>query len=256
MTAPLPRGALAAPVHPPPGPRPARLPLMRKVEVACLLPDGREAEVGRLVPALPAFEQAFAGFARGTVLASDRGPVAVEDLWPGDRLKVAPHRWETLLWRGSTMVVPDGARGLQDPAMTRLTRVAADALGIARPAQDVLLGPHGRVAHRGPGVRALTGRDAAFVPAADLVDGEGVAAVAPQAPVQVFHLGLAGHERLLAAGLEVESCHPGPLHALGLRGELLDLYLSCFPHLADLGGFGPPDLPRLRLRDLDLFDVA
>jgi hypothetical protein len=74
--------------------------------------------------------------------------------------------------------------------------------------------------------------------------------------VPVFHLGFAAHQRLVANGVEVESFHPGPQHRIGLRGDLLDIYLSCFPHQSDLAAFGPPCLPRLRLPDLDLFAVA
>lgn len=255
---PLARGqrppALAAPgsAHDVRPRRPA--PLLRKVEIACVLPSGEVHEAARLVPALPAFEDAFAALARGTMLPTDRGPVAVEDLWPGLRVRVADGAMRRLLWRGSTMVVPQ-APG-QDPGMGRLTRIAADALGIARPEHDLVLGPRARVVHRGPAVRALTGREAAFVLASDLADGDGVVSILPAAPVQVFHLGFAAHERLVANGVEVESHHPGPAVGLGLSGDLLDLWLSCFPHMADLAAFGLQALPRLRLHDLDLVDVA
>ena len=248
---PLPAPLRAGPAQVPSEVRPAKTPvLMRKVDVACMMPDGRIDEASRLVPALPAFEEAFAAFARGTLFSTDRGLQAVEDLWPGMRVKVANGSMQTLLWRGATMIVPAGQG--QDPAMTRLTRIAADALGIARPMHDLIFGPLARMVHRGRGVRLATGEDAILVPASDLVDGDNIVEIRPASPVQVFHLGFADHERLLAHGVEVESQHPGPAHTFALRGDLLALWLSCFPHRTDLADFGPLTLPRYRLHDLDL----
>jgi len=232
--------------------------VVRPVEIACL-PAGRAGTAdiqvfSRAVPAVPAFLDAFTAFATGTLFQTERGLVAVEDLWPGDRLRTVDDGFQTLLWRGMTHILPR-APG-QTPAMSRLTRISADALGIARPMSDLVLGPSARIAHRAPEIAARTGKSAAFVPARDLVDGVQVIDLTPPSPVPVFHLALASHARLLASGVEVESYHPGPLHAAGLRRELVPLFLSCFPHVTDLAGFGEPLLPRLTLADLELFRVA
>jgi hypothetical protein len=230
------------------------MPLMRKVEVACLGSNGNVTDAARLVPAVPVFEDAFSAFARGTLLQTDRGLVAIEDLWPGDQVRSVGNGFQTLLWRGSTMIVPH-AQG-QDATMGRLTRIAADALGIARPMHDLVLGPRARMAHRAPGIRAMTGKEIALIPARDFIDGNNVIELTPPTAVPVFHLAFAGHECIIANGVEMESYHPGPAHAMGLRHDLLDLFLSCFPHLNSVEDFGLPVLPRLRLTDLDLFNVA
>ncbi len=229
---------------------------MRKVEIAHLCPrnPGDTAEFTRIVPAIHAFDEAFAAFARGTLLATARGLVAVEDLWPGDSVRTADAGFQPLLWRGST-VVTGAARG-QEPGMGALTRIAADALGITRPMPDLILGPRAHLSHRSAGVRKLTGAEAAFVPARDFLDGVNIVELAPQTAVQVYHVGFARQHRLVACGVEVASMHPGALHQFGLRGEMLTLYLSCFPHIQRLEDFGAPAQPRLRLADLDLFDVA
>lgn len=235
--------------------RPQRMmPLMRRIEVVHLSPSHQICDFTRIVPAMPAFEDAFAAFARNSLIQTERGHISVEDLWPGDRIRTVEHGFQPLLWRGMTLVVPQ-AKG-QDPAMGRLTRIAADALGHARPMSDLILGPRARLSHAAPGIRQLTGQDRAFLPARDFIDGINVMELTPPAPVQVFHLGFASHERLLAGGVEVESYHPGPAHALGLRGDLLALYLSCFPHMADMDAFGPMALPRLRMADIDLISAA
>jgi hypothetical protein len=254
-TDPLASHALAQPKTGPLGEAASRrATVLRRVEIAFLTPRGDVDEVGRLVPALPAFEEAFCAFARGTLFPTAQGHVAVEDLWPGMEVRRPDGGTARLLWRGSTMIVP-ASQG-QDPAMTRLTRISAEAMGFGRPFQDLMLGPKARLVNRRPAVRLLTGREAALLPASDLVDGVAVVEVAPPTAVEVFHLAFDRHERLLANGIEVESYHPGPLHSFPLRGEPLAQFLGCFPHRTELACFGEPALPRLRLRDLDLFDAA
>jgi hypothetical protein len=252
---PAPAGMTAAGPAPRTDGRPQRAtPLMRRIEVACLDRGGSVIDFSRVVPAIPVFEDAFCAFARGTLFQTQRGLVAVEDLWPGDGVRTASGGFVPLLWRGTTMIVPH-AEG-QDPTMGRLTRIAADALGIARPMHDLVLGPRARLAHRAPGVRPLTGQDMALVPARDFIDATQVVELVPPAPVQVFHLAFAKHARLVANGVEVESYHPGPAHAMGLRQDMVPLYLSCFPYLDNIADFGPCALPRLRMADLDLYHVA
>ena len=232
------------------------MPLMRKVEIVHLSPTHPNdiVDFTRIVPAIPVFEDAFAAFARGTLLPTDHGEVAVEDLWPGMKIRTVDGGMQTLLWRGAT-VLSSHAKN-QDPAMGQLTRIDADSLGIARPMPDLVLGPRARLAHRAPGIKVLTGHDVAAIPARDFIDGVNIVALTPPTSVQVYHLGLAKPHRLVANGVEVESYHPGPAHLVNLRGEMLDLFLSCFPHIRTIEDFGAPLMPRLRLNDLDLFDVA
>lgn len=227
---------------------------MRRVEVACLSPSGEVIESPRLIPALPAFEAPFAAFTRATFVTTTRGLTAVGDLWPGDQVRTVENGFQTLLWKGTTQLVPH-ARG-QDPAMGRLTRIASDGLGIARPMGDLVLGPSARITHRSPVVEKLTGQDMALISARDFVDGFSILEITPPAPVEICHLAFANHEIIVANGVEVESYHPGPVHNLGLRPEYMDLFLSCFPHLDSYGDWGLPAHPRLQRSDLDLTRVA
>lgn len=244
-----------APARPVPTPEAdRRAPLMRRVEVAWLSASGEVREASRLVPALAPFEEAFAAFARGTLFATDRGYAAVEDLWPGMRVRVAGGSLRTLLWRGSLLVGGSGSDRVS-PEMTRLTRVSSGALGAGRPFPDLLLGPHARVVRRTSAPWAQMG-GAALVPAARLVDGEGIVTVAPASPVEVFHLGFAGHERLEAQGVAVGSQHPAGLARQRLAPALLDLWLSCFPHRRSLADWGPPALPCPPMTDAGLPDEA
>lgn len=243
-------GNIAAPI----GRAQRAMPLMRKVEIVYLNPRNEIVDGSRLVPAVPVFEDAFAAFARGTLLQTERGLVAIEDLWPGDRVRTVSNSFQTLLWRGSTMIVPH-AQG-QEVTMGRLTRIAADALGIARPMHDLVLGPRARLVYRAPGIRALTGKENALIPARDFIDGNNIIELTPPGAVPVYHIAFEAHECVIANGVEVESYNPGPAHAMGLRPDLVTLFLSCFPHLNSVEEFGLTAFPRLRLHDLGLFNVA
>ena len=228
--------------------------MMRLVQILSLAREGEIEEQRRLLPALPAFEEAFSAFARGTLFPTDHGQVAVEDLLPGDRIRTVDHGLLPLLWKGSTLIVPNVRS--QDPMMGRLTRIAADALGEARPMPDLILGPRGRIVHRAPGLRALTGSDEVLVHAREFVDGVNIVALSPAAPVQTFHLGFEAHVRLAVHGLDCESFHPGKGGPAGLPLETLALFLSCFPHIRTLASFGEPMMPRLGREEAGLLDVA
>ena len=226
--------------------------LMRRLEILTLCPHrhGDIVETIRLVPALPIFEEAVAVFAHSAQLPTERGLVAVEDLLPGDRVKTVDRGFRTLLWRGATTLVANVAG--QSPEMGRLTRISADALGIARPMHDLVLGPMAHLVRQGAAIERLTGHRIAAIPARDMIDGTGVTELAPPSAVRVFHLGFERHERLVANGVEIESYHPGPTQLARLAPEHRALFLSCFPHLDQIEDFGPPALPRLRLADLDM----
>ena len=232
------------------------MPLMRKVEIvhqSAQFP-GDIDDVTRIIPARSTFEDCFSAFARGTLFTTERGAVAVEDLLPGDRIKTVDAGFQPLMWRGST-VLSSTAKG-QEHGMGRLTRIAADSLGIARPMPDLVLGPRARLSHRANGIKTLTGSESALVLARDFIDSVNIVELTPPTTVPVYHLGFERHHLLLANGVEVESMHPGLPHTLGLRGEILDLFMSCFPHKRELDDFGPAIMPRLRLQDLDIFDAA
>ena len=229
-------------------------PLLRTYEVVHLGENGNLESFSRLAPAHPAFEDAFAAFARGTLFETPRGPVAIEDLLPGDEIRTLESGFQPVVWRGATTLVAE-APGQSAP-MGRLTRIAADGLGIARPMPDLVLDPTARIFDGGPAAQKLACNAGAFIPARDHIDGVSVIELTPISAVQVFHLGLPRQHRILAHGVELESQHPGSLHLLGLRGEMLRLYLSLFPHIADFSALSPLRYPRLRLTDMTMAGVG
>ena len=234
--------------------RPQRAQLMRRYEVVHLLPNGDIDDFNRVAPAHRAFEDSFGSLARGAILKTNRGLVSVEDILPGDQVKTVTNGFQTVKWRGAITLVPNA--GGQDPRMGKLIRVSSDSLGIGRPMSDLMLGPSARLYHRSPTLQRVTGHEAAFVPAADFIDGVNIVEVQPQAPVRVFQLGFDAHERITANGVEVDSHNPGARHELGLRGDMLELYMELFPHVERVEHFGMLMHPRLSMHDLDFGVVA
>ncbi|WP_158547463.1 Hint domain-containing protein [Rhodovulum sp. 12E13] len=241
-------------------------PLTRRYDIRALAGDGSLDEFTRVAPATPVFEDAFAALARGTLVATAEGPVAVEDLVPGMMIETVNAGPQPLLWVGAMTVYPD-MRGLGPGAApggleaASLTRMSADAFGFGRPAPDLVLGPRARVLYRSAACRDLVGAAEAFAPARAFVDGDGAIRVTPVSPVRVFHLAFHGQQVIRANGMEVESYHPGADPASMMTRETLELFLALFPHIdpaADdgTGGFGPLSVPRLTAFELDSLRAA
>lgn len=221
-------------------------PLTRMVEGQWLTHDGEVRDFTRLAPATALFDEAFSAVARGSLIETPNGPVAVEDLLPGDRV-ITDIGAQPLLWVGRMMVFP----GLRNAGSTGLIRLTVDSLGYARPAQDLLLADHARIVHKTARCRDLVGQDSALAPARAFVDGLGVIPVTPPSPVLLFQLGFKGHRSYIANGIRLESVHPGQTAADIVEPAMLTLFLSFFPHLKTVEDFGPLVLPRLTTHEVE-----
>lgn len=204
--------------------RPQRaMPLTRTYEVAYLSQDNTLCDATRIAPLVPAFEEAFSAFARGTLISTPGGPVAIEDLFPGDMVTTGTGP-QPLRWRGSISLVPDRARNAP------LSRIPADSFGPQRPSDNLLLSDSARIF-------ASKTTSSMSSPSA-WRDGETAIEVRPVAAVPLYHLVLDRQEVLQANDLEVASYHPDHSAYARPAGNLAQLFLGMFPHLKDIGGFG------------------
>ncbi|NNE81059.1 MAG: hypothetical protein HKN18_12395 [Silicimonas sp.] len=233
-----------------PAPRPVTMPqarVTRRFQTEWLADDDVQSAV-QSAPAFPAFEKAFGAFTHGVLIQTTDGPVAVEDLLPGMHLECAGGHVSRLMWKGSITLVP-GAPSLSDEP-DKLYRVMPDAFGLGRPLQDQTFGPHARRLDRDAKIRAAIGSEAALVPLSAMSDGFSVVEVNPVSATQVYHLVCETHQNILAAGLEVESFHPGPETPISLPEEMLQLFMRFFPHMTSIRDFGRLAAPRLSADDL------
>lgn len=224
--------------------RPARTPVLtRRYEIQYLAANGDIEAETRLAPALAPFEEAFSAFARGTLIATDQGAVAVEDLVPGMHVMTGDTHSEEVVWIGSMTMFPP--RAVPDAEPTTLTRITVDAFGVGRPMPDLVLGPRARLMLRDNRCLAQTGCATVYAPARAFVDGVMIIEVSPVAPVTMYNIVLRRHGTIRAAGLEMESYHPGAGMADVLDPQMAQLFLALFPHLRSFAEFGPMAHPRL-----------
>ncbi len=249
-TSPAQSGRIASPS----GQLPRSKPLMRKYEVAHLTPSQNIADFTKIAPAMPVFEDAFAAFGRGAIFQTKNGPMAVEDLLPGDEIMTTDQGYQTLMWHGKMVIAP----GEKNPRaeMGTMTRITADALGYGRPAPDLVLGPAARMLHRSPAGQVLTGVQDVMIPVRDFIDSDQIIELRPIAPVHCYQIGFARHASVNVNGINIETLHPGPAHSLGLGPEMLAHFMQLFPHMRRPADFGPLTAPRLRKADLDLVMAA
>jgi len=206
----------------------------RSFDVAALRTDGSLFIGQDRAPALPLFDSAFSAFARGTLIHTVDGDVAVEDLQPGDMITTASGKPTKLIWIGSTSFVPNSTT----PRM-QLIRIMADSFGQGRPSSFMTVGPAARVLHTPHHMRGDAGSANMLTPVRAFVDGVNVIQVAPPTPIRLFHICLSRHAAIKVAGLTMESFHPGATAMRSVSYALREQFLGMFPQINQTSDFGP-----------------
>lgn len=212
----------------------------RLVEIAALRQDGSRFIEQMTVPALPLFEKAFSAFAHSTILQTETGEMAIEDIQPGDRLWTSAGTAATVMWIGCSHFRLSEAGRSKEP----LVRIMSDTFGEGRPDSFLTLGPSARILQTPPHLRAETSGQVILAPVQEFIDGVNVIEVTPPTSVPLFHLVLDRHASIRAGNLECETFHPGNQCLRAVSHSLRDLFLSMFPHISHASDFGPLAHPR------------
>ena len=219
----------------------------RLVEIAALRQDGSRFIEQMKVPALPLFESAFSAFAHGTLLQTEAGEMAIEDIQPGDRLWTSAGTAATVMWIGcSQFRLSDSG-----PSNTPLVRIMSDTFGEGRPDSFLTLGPSARILQTPAHLRAESSGQVVMASVQEFIDGVNVIEVTPPTSVPLFHLVLDRHASIRAGNLECETFHPGNQNLRAVSHSLRDLFISMFPHISHPSDFGPLAHPRAA-ENLDL----
>lgn len=182
------------------------------------------------IPDVPIFKSAFNAFARGALVQTPRGPVAVEDLLPGMMIETTGGERMRIAWTGSMASDAASCAAPHDC----LYRVTEGSYGLGPGKPDLLLGPGARLMRPGE-VDVKTAR---LQPVVDLADGQQVVRVAPRTAVQLFHLALPSHRLIKVNDVAVESFHPGHAVDMAVADEMFGQFVSLFPHIRTLAEFG------------------
>ncbi|MBO9411083.1 MULTISPECIES: Hint domain-containing protein [unclassified Ruegeria] len=215
---------------------------LRRYEVSALLPNGDISQTRHIAPALPMFEDAFCAFTRGSLIETETGPLAIEDLLPGDTVLTQDGSSQTVLWKGSVTLVPgrEDSRGRTRP----LTRIMADTFGMQKPMSGVIAGPAARLVGTPSHLRHLHGNEAVLTPVHEFQDGMSVVETLPPTPIELFHICLKRHSVIKIDGLQFETYHPGVNAVRMISHSLRSIYLNLFAHADSLNDFGPLLMPR------------
>jgi Hint domain len=132
-------------------------------------------------------------FAKGTLIRTPRGDVAVETLAAGDVVLTASGEMRSVEWTGYRVI---NCRNHVNRAAVLPVRISADAFGPNRPSQDLYLSSGHSVCVD------LVGE--VFIPAGHLINGATIARIEVD-EVSYWHVELDSHDVLLANNLPAES---------------------------------------------------
>jgi hypothetical protein len=214
-------------------------PMTRNIEIAALR-EVKKMHVAQLkAPSIPLFDSALSAFARGSLMSTPNGEIAVEDLLPGEELNTSTGEPAKILWIGSSTFVP----AAPDRRMP-LIRIMADTFGQSRPSSFLTVGPSARLLQTPHHLRGDNNGTRMFTKAEEFVDGVNVIEICPPTLVSMFHICLTRHAAITVGGMEMETFHPGASATRNVSYEMRDLFLSMFPHIAHTSDFGPLAHPR------------
>jgi hypothetical protein len=156
-------------------------------------------------------------FTRDTMIDTDQGAVAVQDLAPGMMVRTRDNGMQPIRWIGMS------------PAFDRAVRIKAGALGNTR---DLVVSPRHRMVLDGWQLKMLFSHDHALVTALELVNDTTIVMDDLKA-VEYYHVMFDAHEVIFAEGAATESFHPDQASMGSMDKAARDEIFALFPELKD-----------------------
>jgi hypothetical protein len=169
-------------------------------------------------------------FVAGTLIETDRGLVAVEDIRPGDLVATRDNGFQPVRWTGSKLVT---AAGLAINPKLRPIRIKAGALGHNTPSSDLLVSPQHRVLVRSKIAQKMFSTDEVLVAAKQLLMLDGIDIAEDMESVEYFHLLFDRHEVVISNGAETESLYTGPEALKSVGKAAQEEIFTLFPELKE-----------------------
>ena len=176
------------------------------------------------------YASALVCFARGTLIETDRGAVAIEDLAKGDLVMTRDNGLQPIRWVGSRVLSSDE---LALNERLRPIRIRAGALGHGLPITDLLVSPQHRVLVRSHIAQKMFGAPEVLVAAKQLCQIDGIDIAYDIASVEYFHMLFDRHEVVISNGAETESLFTGPEALKALGPASAEEIFAIFPELRD-----------------------
>lgn len=192
-------------------------------------------------------EQIIMCFTPGTMIATDKGEVAVETLKPGMRVFTRDNGLQKLRWAGRRDLTRAelAARPEFNPVLIR-----QGALGRGLPDRDMLVSPNHRMLITSDLAAVMFDDREVLVAAKHLTIMDGVDIVEADC-VSYIHLMFDHHEVILGDGTWTESFQPGDMSLRGIGPEQRQEILSLFPELETVQGLEDYTSARRSLRSFE-----
>ena len=159
-------------------------------------------------------------FTAGTMIRTNRGEVAIEDLRAGDLVETLDHGLQAVRWIGRS---PTDASGDHAPVVFKPGAIGNES--------ELRVSPQHRLLVQGWRAQLFFGADEVLVPAKSLLNGRDVIQER-SVTVEYFHILFDRHEVIWGSGVASESFFPGDQILLQDRAVRAELF-ALFPELAD-----------------------
>jgi hypothetical protein len=144
-------------------------------------------------------------FTPDTRISTPNGLCQIRNLRRGDKILTRDNGPQEVLWTGHRRMT--GARLYAMPHL-RPIRFKANAMGLYRPDEDLLVSPQHRMLVKGAAAQALFNTPEVLVAAEDLINDSTITVDHQLREVTYVHILLEQHNVVWANGLETESFHP------------------------------------------------
>jgi hypothetical protein len=167
-------------------------------------------------------------FTPGTLIATQRGQVQVQDLRPGDKVKTRDNGLQKIVWVGQSQM---SGRALLDAPHLRPVLIREDAFGVGLPCRDMMVTPNSRIPVGKERTSLMFFTKQAIVAAKNLVDHSSIQQIDCIGTTYI-HLQFKGHQGIRANDLWVENFDIADysLGAIGnsQRNEIREVFPSYF----------------------------
>lgn len=171
-------------------------------------------------------------FCQDTLICTENGDVAVQDLSVGDMIMTDEGEARPLRWIGRRRL---NLRELQANDKLYPVRITAGSLGNGLPEKDLLVSRQHRMLVRSGIVQRMFGLEEVLIPAIKLTALPGIFIDASVETVTYFHLLLDEHSVILAEGTPAESLATGPQAMKALSPEAREEIRTLFPAMFEQG---------------------
>ncbi|WP_424980772.1 Hint domain-containing protein [Leisingera sp. S232] len=156
-------------------------------------------------------------FTRDTLIDTDQGEVAVQDLTPGMMVRTRDNGFQPVRWIGMTAT------------KDRAVRIKAGAMGNSR---DLVVSPRHRMVLEGWQLEMLFDHDEALVTALELVNDDTILRD-EFTKVEYYHVMFDQHEVIYAEGAATESFHPDQPTMGSMDAAAREEIFALFPELRE-----------------------